>query len=183
MRALRIPFAGLRALLTATVSELRAVDRLVRTLPNQLERGLTIGEEIAALSRQMLEIAERLDERGYTITQLGERLDLRALQLLEMGQDMHDLGTRIDATGTDIADRAGHVVATAGELITILPTMERALDLASPLEGAIDRFGRIVDRFPGAASSRRREQTRPAFDDRQAPDTPDTTPPDSNAGQ
>jgi hypothetical protein len=158
MRALRIPLAGLSTLFTSTLSELRAVDRLLRTLPDQLERGLAIGEEIAELSRRTLEIAERLDERGDKITEFGERLDLRAGQLLEMGQDMHELGVRIDATGTAIADRAGHVVATAAELITILPTMERALDLASPLEGAIDRFGRIVDRFPGAPPSRRREQ-------------------------
>ncbi len=167
MRALRIPLAGLTAILASTIGELRAIDRLIRELPNQLDRGLEIGEEIAELGRRILEIAERLDERGYTITELGERLDVRAVQLLEMGQNMHELGVQIDATGTEIADRAGHVVATAAELITILPTMERALDLASPLEGAIDRFGRIVDRFPGAPASRRRADAGPP------PQTPD----------
>jgi hypothetical protein len=155
MRVLGISVTGLRALFAMTIAELIAIDRLVRSLPGQLDRGLAIGDEIIEIGRRMLEIAERLDQRGHTITELGERLDARALQLLEMGQSMHEVGIRIDATGTQIVDRAGHVVATAGELITILPTVERALDLASPLEGAIDRFGRIVDRFPGSPPRRR----------------------------
>ncbi len=155
MRAPGISVAALSTLLAKTRAELIAIDRLVRSLPGQLERGLVIGEEIVEIGRRMLETAERLDQRGYTIIELGERLDARALQLLEMGQNMHEVGIRIDATGTQIVDRAGHVVATAGELITILPTVERALDLASPLGGAIDRFGRIVDRFPGSPPRRR----------------------------
>ncbi len=157
MRVLGIPVTALSSLFAKTRAELIAIDRVVRSLPGQLERGLVIGEEIVDVGVRMLEIAERLEQRGYTMTELGERLDARALQLLEMGQNMHEVGIRIDATGTQIVDRAGHVVATAGELITILPTVERALDLASPLGGAIDRFGRMVDRFPGAPP-RRREQ-------------------------
>jgi hypothetical protein len=35
-----------------------------------------------------------------------------------------------------------------------MPTLERALQMASPLEGAIDRFGRLVDRLPGGAPRR-----------------------------
>ncbi len=171
MRVLAIPRAGISALLVsaatflaATLSELRAIDQLVRSLPGQLDRGLEIGEEIAEIGRRMLEIAERLEQHGYAMNDLGERLDARAVQLLEMGQNMREVGISIDATGAQIVDRAGLVVATAGELITILPTMERALDLASPLEGAIDRFGRIVDRFPGAPP-RRRDQPKPAFEE------------------
>lgn len=180
MRVLGISVAGLRARFAKTIAELIAIDRLLRSLPGQLDRGLAIGDEIVEIGRRMLEIAERLDQRGYTITELGERLDLRAIQLLQMGENMHELGIQIDATGAQIVDRANHVAASAGELITILPTVERALDLASPLEGAIDRFGRIVDRFPGAASARRREQARPSPDDRQgatpeAPATADVT--------
>ena len=92
-----------------------------------------------------------------TFNDLGERLDVRAGELLELGQSIRDLGDRIDGTGVEIVERAGQVVNTAAELITLLPAMERALDLASPLGGAIDRFGRMVDRFPGAPSTRRRE--------------------------
>jgi hypothetical protein len=36
----------------------------------------------------------------------------------------------------------------------MLPTLERAIEMASPLEGAIDRVGRLVDRLPGGAARR-----------------------------
>ena len=80
---------------------------------------------------------------------LGERLDRLAGELLEMGGHMQTLGEQVDARGAEIVDRAGRVVETGSELIAVLPTLERALDMATPLEGAIDRFGRFVDRLPG----------------------------------
>jgi hypothetical protein len=70
---------------------------------------------------------------------------------------VQELGERIDVRGAEIVDRASGVVETATELITVLPTLERALQMATPLEGAIDRFGRLVDRLPGGAARRRTE--------------------------
>src|SRR5205823_2447677 len=113
------------------------------------------GEEIASIGRNVLEVAERLDRRADAIMQLGERLDRRAEELLELGREMGDLGHRIDDRGAEIVDRATRVAETGSELITVLPTFERALEMASPLEGAIDRFGRLVDRLPGGAARRR----------------------------
>jgi hypothetical protein len=68
---------------------------------------------------------------------------------------MHELGDRIDARGAEIVDRATRVADTGAELIAVLPAFERALEMATPLEGAIDRFGRFVDRLPGGAVRRR----------------------------
>jgi len=124
---------------------------------------LELGEEIAEIGRAVLEIAERLDERAAAILlvgarldaraeailELGERLDGRTTELIELGIRMHELGARVDERGAEVAGQAGAVVETANELITVLPTLERALQLATPLEGAIDRFGRLVDRLPG----------------------------------
>ncbi len=39
-------------------------------------------------------------------------------------------------------------------MIRTLPALERAIEMASPLEGAIDRFGRLVDRLPGGTARR-----------------------------
>ncbi len=115
---------------------------------------LELGEEIAYIGRGMLEIAERLDRRAEAVMALGERLDRRAGELLEMGGRMQVLGEQVDARGAEIVDRAGSVVETGSELIAVLPTLERALDMATPLEGAIDRFGRFVDRLPGGQRPR-----------------------------
>ncbi len=157
MRVLGLPIYTPRAVVSRAISDIAAVERLVRSLPDQLERGLAIGDELVEIGHQVLEVAERLDDRAATFNDLGDRLDVRAGELLELGQSIRDLGDRIDGTGVEIVERAGQVVNTAAELITLLPAMERALDLASPLGGAIDRFGRMVDRFPGAPSTRRRE--------------------------
>ncbi len=137
------------------VSDLSAVARAARTAPLQLRQILELGEEIATIGRTVLAVAERLDRRAEAIMQLGERLDQRAAELLELGREMGELGHRIDVRGAEIVDGASRVANTGNELITVLPAFERALEMASPLEGAIDRFGRLVDRLPGGTARRR----------------------------
>jgi len=138
------------------LADLAAIERLVRTAPGQIDRVLSLGEEIAAIGYQVLEIAERLDRRAQTIGAIGERLDARAAALLELGEHMQKVGGQIDVRGAEIVAGAVQVSDAAHELVLVLPTLERALDLATPLEGAIDRFGRLVDRFPGSSPARRR---------------------------
>lgn len=155
MRVLGIPIEPPQAVLNRVLSDIGAIARAARTAPLQLEQILELGEEIAAIGRGVLEVAERLDRRAQAIMELGERLDSRAAEMLELGRGMQDLGHRIDDRGAEIVDRASRVVETGTELIAVMPTFERALEMASPLEGAIDRFGRLVDRLPGGAARRR----------------------------
>ena len=65
---------------------------------------------------------------------------------------------RVDERGAEIVERANRVTETGAELIAVLPTLERAVEMATPLEGAIDRFGRLVDRLPGGTAARRRAE-------------------------
>jgi len=155
VRVLGLPIEPPQAVLSRLLSDVGAVARAVQGLPGQFDRMLELGEEIAQIGREVLRVARRLDERAETIILLGERLDVRAAELLELGDAMRDLGDRIDIRGGEIADRAGQVVETGAELIAVLPAFERALEMATPLEGAIDRFGRLVDRLPGGATRRR----------------------------
>jgi chromosome segregation ATPase len=156
MRVLGFPIEPPQAIVNRALSDLGAIARAARAAPMQLEQILELGQEIATIGRSVLAVAERLDGRAEAIMELGERLDRRAADLLELGRNMGELGERIDVRGAEIADRAAQVSETGTELIGMLPTLERALEMASPLEGAIDRFGRFVDRFPGGAASRRR---------------------------
>lgn len=151
------------------LTDLLAVERLIRTAPEQMSRLLGLGEELVAIGHQVLEIAERLDERAESMGQLGERLDQRAAALVEVGSRMGTMGDQIDVRGTEIVASAERVSQTARELMLVLPTLERALDLATPLEGAIDRFGRFVDRFPGASGPRRRQQREDGQEDESSP--------------
>ena len=149
MRVLGVPIEYPPAVVNRILTDVGAIARAARDAPQTLERIIALGEELVDIGHRVLAIAERLDER--------------AEELLELGRGMRDLGGQIDARGAEIVDRATRVVETGNEVIAMLPALERALELASPLEGAIDRFGRIVDRFPGgAAGSRRREPGRPA---------------------
>jgi hypothetical protein len=160
VRVFGIPIYGPRTVVNRVVTDVTDAARLARVAPAQLERLLELGEEIAAIGRQILVIAERLDERADAIMALGERLDRRAEEVLE-------LGTTVAATGVQINERGAEIVETGAELIAVMPTFERALDMATPLEGAIDRFGRLVDRLPGGGTRRQSElpSRPPARDD------------------
>jgi hypothetical protein len=154
VRVLGFPIESPQTFANRIASDVASIARLARSAPGQLDRMLELGEEIAEIGRGLLEVAERLDRRAEAVMELGERLDRRAGELLDMGGHMQALGEQVDARGAEIADRASAVVQTGGDLIAVLPTLERALDLATPLEGAIDRFGRFVDRLPGGQRAR-----------------------------
>jgi hypothetical protein len=141
VRILGVPIDPPQEVASRIVSDLGAVARSARSVPAQLDRLVALGEEIAAIGRGLLE--------------LGERLDARAAELLELGGRMGELGDRIDVRGAEMAERAGQVVQTGNDIVQALPTLERALELATPLEGAIARAGRFVDRLPGGANVRR----------------------------
>lgn len=156
MRVLGIPVVSPQAAIERTVADLDAAARLIRGAPEQLDRLLSIGEELVSLGHRMVDLAERLDRRAQRIERLGGRLDDRATSLLALGGEINQLGEQIDRRGAEIVDRAAGVVRTGERLIVALPTLERALELATPLEGAIDRVGRFVDRLPGGPNARRR---------------------------
>jgi hypothetical protein len=155
MRVLGIPLESPQAVLERTLSDLHAMGRLARTAPSQIARLLDLAEDGIATLHALLELAERLDIRAESIVGLGERLDAQARAMVDLGTRMESLGERIDTTGIEIAGQASQVVSTATELIGVLPALEKAIELAIPLEGAIDRVGRFVDRLPGSGATRR----------------------------
>jgi methyl-accepting chemotaxis protein len=160
MRVLGVPIESPQTVVNRIVSDLGAISRAARVAPAQINRMLELGEEIASTGRRVLEIAERLDQRAEAALSIGQQLDERAAALLELGTKMEVMGGQVNSRGAQIVDSATQVAETGAELIAVLPTLERALEMASPLEGAIDRFGRLVDRLPGGTP--RRPVTEPA---------------------
>jgi hypothetical protein len=158
VRLLGISVDSPQVLAGRIVGDLAAVAGLARSAPARLDRLLELGEEIAEIARNVLAIAERLDARTEAAIALGERLDQRIQELIELGDRVQKLGQRVDERGAEIVDRANRVNQTGAELIAVLPAFERAVEMATPLEGAIDRFGRLVDRLPGGTARRRAEQ-------------------------
>jgi hypothetical protein len=175
MRLLGVPIESPQSVINRISSDLAAVARMARLAPAQIDRMLELGEEMATIGRGVLEIAQRLDERAEAVLSIGQRLDERAGALIELGGKMEVLGGQVDARGAEIVDRAAEVVETGSELIGVLPALEQALRMASPLEGAIDRFGRLVDRLPGGQPRRAAEPE----DSTSSPSKPPRRPPES----
>lgn len=187
MRVLGLPLVSPDVVITRALSDLSAVARLARTAPQQLTRLLELGEEMVTIGHAVLELGDRIDRRAELILGLGERIDARAQAILALGERidtsaesllalggrMHELGEQIDMRGSEIVDRATRVTETGSELVAVIPTLERAIAMTTPLEGAIDRVGRLVDRLPGGGT--RRRPTDPASVT--APPDPSTDPP------
>ncbi len=169
MRVLGLPLASPDVVVSRAASDLAAVARAARRAPEQLDRLLDIGEQLVVLGRGVLELGERIDARAELILALGERIDAQAQailglgeridgsadRLLELGTQMREVGEQIDVRGAEIVERATRVADTGNALVAALPTLERAIEMTTPLEGAIDRVGRLVDRLPGGTTRRR----------------------------
>ena len=161
MRVLGLPIEPPQVVINRALADLGAIARLARAAPAKLDRILELGAQLTRIGRGVLEVTERLDRRAEAVLRMGESLDARAAELVALGSRMEALGERIDVRGAEIVEGATAVVETGDELIAVLPALERALEMASPLEGAIDRFGRLVDRLPGGARRRAGEPPGP----------------------
>ena len=136
--------------------------------PKLLLRALDDVHELAVASRQVLdlgvrivELGERIDRRAEAIVELGERINDQAEALVALGGEMQDLGGRVLGQGDLIEQRAKEVADRAAQVIAALPLLERAVALGEPLEGTVERLGRMVDRLPGGPLSRRRGPSEP----------------------
>jgi hypothetical protein len=130
------------------VANIRAVNPL--TLPPRLLlRALDDLHALALAARDLPAVEARLAERM-------DAVDARATELLALGTRMEQQVAEVVALGREIleqgrvVDRTGVAVAAAGrEVAAGLPTLQRAVELSAPLEGAVERLGRFVDRLPG----------------------------------
>jgi hypothetical protein len=115
-----------------------------------------LGERLDERGAEIVELGDRLDRRAREIVDLGERLDDRAGGVLNTGAELHLVGREIVGQATSVRSAADEVSSRVTEIMSALPLLERAVRLGEPLEGAVERLGRIVDRLPGGPTSRRR---------------------------
>jgi hypothetical protein len=120
---------------------LRTLDDL-HTLATTAERAVTLLERLDAR-------AARIEAQLDSGLALGRTLEGRAADLAEMGKQFDKLAGAL-VTEARSTQAVGREIALRGaEISAALPLLQRALDLSVPLEGAIERAGRIVDRLPG----------------------------------
>jgi hypothetical protein len=120
---------------------LRTLDDL-HTLATTAERAITLLERLDAR-------AARIEAQLDSGMALGRSLEARPPDIAALGTQFDKLGDALLAEAR-ATQRVGTEVAQRGaEIAAALPLLQRALDLGEPLEGAIERAGRIVDRLPG----------------------------------
>lgn len=122
---------------------IRALDDL-HTIARSAERGVAKLED---LDRR----GERIEELGRRFLEVGERLDSRGGEILEFGASFEQLGRELHTQARVMDEHARQVEAVGAEIVAALPTLQQAVTLVSPLEGAVERIGRAVDRLPGGA--------------------------------
>ena len=138
-------------------------------LPARLARRAT--DDLGAIANIARELPARLDDLDAADRGDAMQLD-RALTL----------GEAIDSHGSAMVDarrprwrstarrcwRSARRSRTAdGEIAAALPVLERAVSIATPLEGTVERLGRALDRLPGG-------RPRPPESPRAEPDHPGT---------
>ena len=123
-------------------------DRL-EDIEGQARTAIEVAQAINTTAATAMVVAEQVDERLETVLELGERIETRAGEVLDLGGTLQELALQVLDEARIMAVRAEAVAEVGGQVVASLPALERAVTMATPLEGAVERVGRLVDRLPG----------------------------------
>jgi hypothetical protein len=136
-------------LVARALDDLGAIARVARELPERLDTLEARAEQVQEQFDRALVIGETIADNSAAMVELGRNIEARGEALVELGERMIVLGDTVLDRSTVIADRAKEVADRGGEVAQALPVLERAVAMASPLEGTVERLGRALDRLPG----------------------------------
>jgi hypothetical protein len=128
---------------------------LCETIEGQATQIIGLGDRIGGQADQILGMGDRIGAQAEQIIGLGDRIDGRGAEITELGARLETLGREMLTQGVVISQRADAVATRAADLVDALPTIEAAVTMVSPLEGAVERLGRTIDRLPGGRTRRR----------------------------
>ena len=157
-------------LIARALDDLHAIAEAARRLPSieatlteqfevlnrQADELIRIGTEVIAMGREAnaglsegVAVGRRLHERGEALLDAGERV-------LQQGKDVEARAARLDerademlAQSERVIDAAREVAERGAEVAAALPTLQQIAATTEPLQPAIERFSRMVDRLPG----------------------------------
>jgi methyl-accepting chemotaxis protein len=162
----------------------------LRALEERAEDVVELGDRIDGQANRLVDTVLQAEGRVGDLLAHADRLDTRIDEVLEqfavVEKQIGEVTFRIDrvevriqeilAMGDMLASRADDVAREGRRVADTLPTLEEALKVVDelaptaaalaatvePLQGAAERLGRIVDRFPGGSRARRHEDDEPA---------------------
>ena len=118
------------------LSDLSDLARVAREVPARLD----------AIDARAREVQSQLDRA----LELAETMDRRLAHAIEIGENVVEMVGVANRHAVAMTEAAREVAVRGAEVAAALPTLERAVAIATPLEGTVERLGRIVDRLPGA---------------------------------
>ena len=128
MSLLTQPFELSARLIQRMVDDVSAIAAASRELPARMQE---LDERAARMQDQLdraLDLGEKIADNTAAMVAMAERVESR-------GQSMIDLGERMLTLGNAVTEQSESIA--------------RALAIASPLEGTVERLGRALDRLPG----------------------------------
>ena len=130
------------------LDDLHAIAEAARRLP-AIEANLTRQFEVLnGQADSIIALGDRIVGLGERIESLGGRLVERSGELLARSDEVMEESERVRASAHEVSVRGAEVAAA-------LPTLQQIATTTEPLQGAIERFGRMVDRLPGGDRERR----------------------------
>ena len=93
--------------------------------------------------------ADRIEAQLETAIEAALGIERRAAALLEVFERVETHADAAMAQAQLVTERAALVAESGAQVAAALPLLQRAIELSEPLEGAVERLGRIVDRLPG----------------------------------
>ena len=131
-------------LVLRALDDLHALAEAARSLPD-VEARLTL--KVDELETRAAEVLEAVAQAEATLADgiaIGERLDERTIAVL-------DRTDRVVAAAYAVTQAADHVAEVLPSLETSASAATVLAQTAEPLQGLVERLGRIADRLPGGS--------------------------------
>src|SRR5688572_21948896 len=98
--------------------------------------------ELPARMQELDERAARMQDQLDRALALGETIAANTAAMVEMAQ-------RVEARGESMVDLGERMITLGNAVTEQSEAIVRALAIATPLEGTVERLGRALDRLPG----------------------------------
>ena len=129
-------------LVLRALEDLHALAEAAKSLPD-VEARLTL--KVDELETRAAEVLEAMAQAEATLADgiaIGERLDERAIAVL-------DRTDRVVAAAYGVTQAAEHIIEVLPSLEASAAAATVLAQTAEPLQGLVERLGRIADRLPG----------------------------------
>ena len=142
--ATREPTADPPRLILRALDDLHALAQAAARLEDIERRSTSASPRSSSWARASTSALVQVLELGDRIVALGER----------GGRASASAPRRSSPPATASSSPRRTSRSSARQIADALPVLQRAITMAEPLEGAVERLGRIVDRLPGGMRAR-----------------------------